>query len=91
MLASQEELTIRLNEINEEMNELKSYLKLLKTIGKIAVSKDVFPGTRIAIKDTYYDVTNEFKYVTFVLDSGRIRIRKYESIDLEALLGKRYR
>lgn len=91
MLASREELTIRLNEINEEMNELKSYLKLLKTIGKIAVSKDVFPGTRIAIKDTYYDVTNEFKYVTFVLDSGRIRIRKYESIDLEALLGKRYR
>lgn len=91
MLASQEELTIRLNEINEEMNELKSYLKLLKTIGKIAVSKDVFPGTRIAIKDTYYDVTNEFKYVTFVLDSGRIRIRKYESIDLGALLGKRYR
>ena len=91
MLASREELTIRLNEINEEMNELKSYLKLLKTIGKISVSKDVFPGTRIAIKDTYYDVTNEFKYVTFVLDSGRIRIRKYESVDLEALLGKRYR
>jgi len=91
MLASREELTIRLNEINEEMNELKSYLKLLKTIGKIAVSKDVFPGTRIAIKDTYYDVTNEFKYVTFVLDSGRIRIRKYESVDLDALLGKRYR
>jgi len=91
MLASREELTIRLNEINEEMNELKSYLKLLKTIGKVAVSKEVFPGTRIAIKDTYYDVTNEFKYVTFVLDSGRIRIRKYESINLEALLGKRYR
>ncbi len=91
MLASREELTIRLNEITEEMNELKSYLKLLKTIGKISVSKDVFPGTRIAIKDTYYDVTNEFKYVTFVLDSGRIRIRKYESVDLEALLGKRYR
>jgi uncharacterized protein (DUF342 family) len=91
MLASREELTIRLNEITEEMNELKSYLKLLKTIGKISVSKDVFPGTRIAIKDTYYDVTNEFKYVTFVLDSGRIRIRKYEGVDLEALLGKRYR
>jgi len=91
MLASREELTIRLSEITEEMNELKSYLKLLKTIGKISVSKGVFPGTRIAIKDTYYDVTNEFKYVTFVLDSGRIRIRKYESVDLEALLGKRYR
>ncbi len=91
MLASRDELTIRLNEITEEMNELKSYLKLLKTIGKVSVSKDVFPGVRIAIKDIYYEVTNEFKYVTFVLDSGRIRIRKYESVDLEALLGKRYR
>ena len=46
---------------------------------------------RIAIKDIYYDVTNEFKYVTFVLDSGRIRIRKYESVNLEELLGKRLR
>jgi chromosome segregation ATPase len=27
MLSSREELSIRLNEINEEMNELKSYLK----------------------------------------------------------------
>jgi uncharacterized protein (DUF342 family) len=91
MLSSREELSIRLNEINEEMNELKSYLKLLKTIGKISVSKDVFPGTRIAIKDIYYDVTNEFKYVTFILDSGRIRIRKYEPVDLEELIGKRFR
>jgi uncharacterized protein (DUF342 family) len=91
MLSSREELSIRLNEINEEMNELKSYLKLLKTIGKVSVSKDVFPGTRIAIKDIYYDVTNEFKYVTFILDSGRIRIRKYEPVDLEELIGKRFR
>jgi uncharacterized protein (DUF342 family) len=91
MLASSKEITIRLNEINEEMNELKSYLKLLKTIGKVSVSKNVFPGTRIAIKDIYYDVTNDFKYVTFVLDGGRIRIRKFESVNLEELLGKRLR
>ncbi len=91
MLSSREELSIRLNEINEEMNELKSYLKLLKTIGKVSVSKDVFPGTRIAIKDIYYDVSNEFKYVTFILDSGRIRIRKYEPVNVEELIGKRYR
>ena len=91
MLASQDELTIRLGEINEEMNELKSYLKLLKTIGKVSVSKNVYPGVRIAIKDIYYDVTNEFKYVTFVLDSGRIRIRRYESVNIEELLGKRLR
>jgi uncharacterized protein (DUF342 family) len=91
MLASKNELDIRLNEINEEMNELRSYLKLLKTIGKVSVSKNVYPGARIAIKDIYYDVTNEFKYVTFILDSGRIRIRKYETVNLEELIGKRLR
>jgi uncharacterized protein (DUF342 family) len=91
MLSSREELTIRMSEINEEMNELKSYLKLLKTIGKVSVSKNVYPGVRIGIKDTYYDVSNEFKYVTFVLESGRIRMRKYEEVDLEEILGKRVR
>jgi uncharacterized protein (DUF342 family) len=91
MLASREEITVRLTEIREEMEELKSYLKLLKTIGKVSVSKNVYPGVRIGIKDTYYDVTNEFKYVTFVLDGARIRIKKYEDVNLEELVGKRLR
>jgi uncharacterized protein (DUF342 family) len=91
MLSSREELTVRMSEINEEMEELKSYLKLLKTIGKVSVSKKVFPGVKIGIKDNYYDVTNEFRYVTFVLDSGRIRMRKYEDIDLEQITGRRMR
>ena len=91
MLASREELNIRLNEIREEMDELKSYLKLLKTIGKVSVSKNVYPGVRIGIKDTYYDVTNDFKYVTFILDGARIRIKKYEDVNFEELVGKRLR
>ena len=91
MLASREEGNIRLTEIREEMDELKSYLKLLKTIGKVSVSKNVYPGVRIGIKDTYYDVTNEFKYVTFVLDGARIRIKKYEDINIDELVGKRVR
>jgi hypothetical protein len=91
MLSSREELTIRMSEINEEMNELKSYLKLLKTIGKVSVSKNVFPGVRIGIKDIYWDVSSEFKYVTFVLDGGRIRMRRYEDVDLQQLVGKRLR
>jgi hypothetical protein len=91
MIASREEITVRMGEINEEMNELKSYLKLLKTIGKVSVSKTVFPGVRIGIKDTYYDVSNEFKYITFVLDGGRIRMRRYEDISVEQIAGKRLR
>ncbi len=91
LLNTREELTIRLSEIKEEMEELKSYLRLLKTIGNVSVSKNVYPGVKIGIKDIYYDVTNEFKYVTFVLDSGRIRIKKYEDINIEEILGKRLR
>jgi uncharacterized protein (DUF342 family) len=91
MVSSREEFNIRVDEIKEEMNELKSYLKLLRTIGKVSVSKEVFPGTRIGIKDTYYDVTNEFKHITFVLESGRIRVKRYENIDLEEITGKKAR
>jgi uncharacterized protein (DUF342 family) len=91
MMASKEELTARMNEIREEMDELKSYLKLLKSIGKTSVSKYVYSGVRIGIKDTYYDVKNEFKYVTFVLENGRIQVKKYEDIDLEEIVGKRVR
>jgi uncharacterized protein (DUF342 family) len=91
MLSSREELTIRMSEIKEEMEELRSYLKLLKTIGNVSVSKNVYPGVKIGIKDIYYDVTNEFKYVTFISESERIRIKKYEDINLEEVLGKRIR
>jgi hypothetical protein len=91
MMASSEELSVRLREINDEMNELKSYLKLLTTIGKVSVLKNVYPGVRIAIKDIYYDVTNEFKYVTFVLEGNRIRIKKYEHIEIEEIVGLRIR
>jgi len=91
MISSREEITIRMSEIKEEMDELKSYLRLLKSIGNVSVSKNVYPGVRIGIKDTYYDVSNEFKYVTFVLESARIRIKKYEEINLEEIIGKRIR
>jgi len=91
MISSREEFTLRVSEIKEEMNELKSYLKLLRTIGKVSVSKEVFPGTRIGIKDIYYDVTNEFKHITFVLESGRIRVKRYEAIDLEEITGRKTR
>jgi uncharacterized protein (DUF342 family) len=91
MISSREEFSIRVSEIKEEMNELKSYLKLLRTIGKVSVSKEVFPGVRIGIKDIYYDVTNEFKHITFVMESGRIRVKRYEEIDLEEVTGRKVR
>jgi len=85
MLSSRQELSVRMNEIREEINELKSYLTLLKTIGKVSVAQNVFPGVRIVIKDVAYEVTNEFKFVTFVLESGRIRVKKYEKVDIEEM------
>jgi uncharacterized protein (DUF342 family) len=91
MLTTRDEVTARLGEIKEEMEELRSYLKLLKTIGNVSVSKNVYPGVKIGIKDVYYDVKNEFKYVTMILDGGRIRIKKYEDVTVEEIIGKRLR
>jgi uncharacterized protein (DUF342 family) len=91
MTTTRDEVTARLGEIREEMEELRSYLKLLKTIGNVSVSKNVYPGVKIGIKDVYYDVKNEFKYVTMILDGGRIRIKKYEDVNVEEIIGKRVR
>jgi uncharacterized protein len=70
----QEELV----EAANETEELNSYLQELSVTGKISASNQVYPGTKIYIKDAFLEVRNEFKAVTFVSQANTVKVTKYE-------------
>jgi uncharacterized protein (DUF342 family) len=75
------EVQTEIDGANREMEEIKERLASIKLEGKVSASDRVFPGVKIFIKDTNLDVRNEFKFVTFILDQGNIKVTKYEEIE----------
>ncbi len=64
--------------ISEEIEEVESYLSSLSVKGHISSSFKVFSGVKIHIKDAFLEIKNEFGAVTFINESGVVRITKYE-------------
>ncbi|HVO39848.1 MAG TPA: FapA family protein [Spirochaetia bacterium] len=82
------QLLTQLDETNREIGKINTYLASLNTIGKISASERVYPGVKLAIKTAALAVRTEFKYVTFFLQSGEVKVTKYESFD-EQLMRRR--
>jgi uncharacterized protein (DUF342 family) len=78
----------QLEETTKEIGQINSYLSSLTTIGKISASERVYPGVRISIKSASLAVRTEFKFVTFFLQGGDVKVTKYEAFD-EALLRRK--
>ncbi len=83
MLGEKEELNLRMNEIEEQIVEIKSYLASIEEKGKVCVQKEVFPKVRITVKDAFLEVKDSFKYVTFIQEAGNIKVLPYEEPKLE--------
>ncbi|OHD71584.1 MAG: hypothetical protein A2177_07630 [Spirochaetes bacterium RBG_13_68_11] len=79
------ELLGRLEAATRETGEINTYLMSLTSIGKISASERVFPGVRLAIKNANLAVRTEFKFVTFFLQGGEVRVTKYESFNEELM------
>jgi uncharacterized protein (DUF342 family) len=75
----------RLEAATRETGEINTYLMSLTSIGKISASERVFPGVRLAIKNANLAVRSEFKFVTFFLQGGEVRVTKYESFNEELM------
>ena len=71
----------QLDETTREIATINTYLASLNTIGKISASERVFPGVKLAIKNAALAVRTEFKFVTFFLQSGEVKVTKYEIFD----------
>lgn len=72
------ELETRLAEVSEEINEIRSYLNRLEAEGRIAVSGQVYPGVVVVVKNSRFEVRDDFKSVTFYQEDNQIKIGKYE-------------
>jgi uncharacterized protein (DUF342 family) len=82
------ELLRRLEEGVREIGHVNAHLSSLTTIGKISASERVYPGVKLAIKNANLAVRTEFKFVTFFLQSGEVKVTKYEAFD-EDLMRRR--
>jgi uncharacterized protein (DUF342 family) len=82
------ELLRQLEETTREIGSLGAHLSSLNTIGKIGASERVYPGVKLAIKTASLAVRTEFKFVTFFLQGGEVKVTKYESFD-EDLMRRR--
>jgi uncharacterized protein (DUF342 family) len=45
----------------------------------------VYPGVKLAIKSANLAVRTEFKFVTFFLQGGEVKVTKYEAFDEELM------
>jgi uncharacterized protein len=79
------ELLRQLEEATHEIGRINAHLSSLNTIGKISASERVFPGVKLAIKNATLPVRTEFKFVTFFLQGGEVKVTKYEAFDEELM------
>ena len=82
------ELLRQLEETTHEIATIGAHLASLNTIGKISASERVYPGVKLAIKNAALAVRTEFKFVTFFLQAGEVKVTKYEAFD-EGLMRRR--
>ncbi len=79
------DLLKRLEEAVREIGAITAHLSSLTTIGKISASERVYPGVKLAIKNANLAVRTEFKFVTFFLQGGEVKVTKYEAFDEELM------
>jgi uncharacterized protein len=82
------ELLRQLEEGGREIGSINAHLASLNTIGKISASERVYPGVKISIKNGALAVRTEFKFVTFFLQAGEVKVTKYEAFDEELMRRK---
>lgn len=79
-------LQSEINKATVKLEKRQAELDAVRLLGKISSSGQVFPGTKIIIKDAEYDVTRDFSGVTFIREGSAIRTMKYEEIDEEEII-----
>ncbi|HOO71875.1 MAG TPA: FapA family protein [Spirochaetota bacterium] len=78
LTSQNEKLAKRQNEVNLELEELKSYIDMLEHKGKVCAEKTAFPGVDVHIKDKKFILKDPYNSVKFSLEGGEIRISEYE-------------
>lgn len=80
MLQAQLDYRSQLDEIEQDLTELRRYLNDITTHGKISARDNVYPGVDVTIRGVNMRVKNDFSYVTFINDAGTIRPTAYQEV-----------
>ncbi len=81
MIRAKKELSLRMKEIQDEVEELRNYLITLENTGKISAKVNFLPGVEVIIKNANFQVKQEFKFTSFVYEAGYIKPVKYQDIE----------
>lgn len=77
MQGMQDKLKERIQEAENEKQQLQEYMGMLSSQGAVHVEKTVFPGVTIEINGASFHVKDEYHRVTFIEEKGNIRIVPY--------------
>ncbi|MFP4152454.1 MAG: FapA family protein [Alkalispirochaeta sp.] len=89
MKTKREKLLKQRQKISGDIQAIQAYLDELKTNGRISVSGTVFSGVKIAIKDATLQVRRESRSVTYIAESGQVKVTKYEESRADITIRKR--
>ena len=92
MMNYKERLEMRTEEAKNEKEQLKEYMQMLSSSGKIHIEKTLFPKVTIEINGATLVTEMEFTNCTLVEEKGQIKILPYErpsSDDEVAISGRR--
>jgi len=78
MISAKEKLKDRLDEAESEKKQLKEYLTILASSGKIHVEKTLYPGVKVIINGAEFSVSDEYHNVTLIEENGYIKIVPYQ-------------
>ncbi len=81
MMRAKKELSLRMKEIQDEVEELRNYLVTLENTGKVSAKVNFLPGVEVIIKNANFQVKQEFKFTTFIYEAGYIKPLKYQEIE----------
>jgi hypothetical protein len=82
MLALDEHLST-IDELKDDIANLRAYLDEIKTSGKVSVKEFIYPGVEIKIKEANKKIQKENQFVTYILEGGDIRDIQYQDISKE--------
>ncbi len=71
------------DELKDDIANLKAYLDEIKTNGKVSIKEYIYPGVQIYIKDINKKIDTENQFVTYILEAGEVRDIQYQEISKE--------
>ncbi|MCB1200782.1 MAG: DUF342 domain-containing protein, partial [Leptospiraceae bacterium] len=78
MQTFKEKLLERLEDAQQEKEQLNEYLNMLSSRGAVHVEKILFPGVTVEINGARFLAKDEYRHVTLIEENGNIKIVPYQ-------------